>query len=143
MRFAKKRGSVQERSGDSRESANRFARIGPSKTQQLEPFVRNCGWNRNRIFLVKLWRVPNPPGANALVAERAPWRSSQSCVTGGQQPIGNPYRFLSHFFCTPGNPCATPIVTRGKALSATRGLAPGGLGTRQKLYRNAKQAFPP
>ena len=33
------------------------------------------------------WRVPNPPGANPLVAERAPWRSSQSCVTGGQQPI--------------------------------------------------------
>ena len=41
------------------------------------------------------WRVPNPPGANPLVAERAPWRSSQSCVTGGQQSIGNPYRFLS------------------------------------------------
>ena len=36
------------------------------------------------------WRVPNPPGANPLVAERAPWRSSQSCVTGGQQPSGNP-----------------------------------------------------
>ena len=29
------------------------------------------------------WRVPNPPGANPLVAERAPWRSSQSRVTGG------------------------------------------------------------
>ena len=41
------------------------------------------------------WRVPNPPGANPLVAERAPWRSSQSCVAGGQLPIGNPYRFLS------------------------------------------------
>ena len=33
------------------------------------------------------WQVPNPPGANPLVAERAFWRSSQSCVTGGQQPI--------------------------------------------------------
>ena len=28
-----------------------------------------------------------PPGANPLVAERAPWRSSRSRVTGGQQPI--------------------------------------------------------
>ena len=46
------------------------------------------------------WRVPNPPGANPLVAERAPWRSSQSCVTGGQQPIGNPYRFLSFLLHT-------------------------------------------
>ena len=63
---------------------------------------------------VKNWRVPNPPGANPLVAERAPWRSSQSRVTGVQQPIANPYRFLSHFFCTPSNPCAAPIVTRGE-----------------------------
>ena len=46
------------------------------------------------------WRVPNPPGANPLVAERAPWRSSQSCVTGGEQPIGNPYRFLSFLLHT-------------------------------------------
>ena len=45
-------------------------------------------------------RVPNPPGANPLVAERAPWRSSQSCVTGGQQPIGNPYKFLSFLLHT-------------------------------------------
>ena len=37
-----------------------------------------------------LWRVPKPPGADPLVAERAPWRFSQSRVTGGQQPIGNP-----------------------------------------------------
>ena len=53
-------------------------------------------------------------------------------MTTGQQPIGNPYRFLSHFFCTPG---ATFVRTQwsfvGKALSATRGFAPGGLGTRQ------------
>ena len=46
------------------------------------------------------WRVPNPPGANPLVAERALWRSSQSCVTGGQQPIGNPCRFLSFLLRT-------------------------------------------
>ena len=45
-------------------------------------------------------RVPNPPGANPLVAERAPWRSLQSRVTGGRQPIGNPYRFLSFLLHT-------------------------------------------
>ena len=68
-----------------------------------------------------------PPGANPLVAERAPWRSSQSCVTGGQQPIGNPYRFLSHFFCTPGNPCATPIVTRGEGSFRYQGVSTRGI----------------
>ena len=46
-------------------------------------------------FTYVSWRVPNPPGASPLVAERAPWRSSQSGVAGGQQPIGNPYRVLS------------------------------------------------
>ena len=77
------------------------------------------------------WRVPNPPGASPLVAERAPWRSSQSCVTGGQQPIGNPYRllsFLQHTWQPPVRPQQSLV---GKALSATRGLAPGRSGTRQ------------
>ena len=55
---------------------------------------------RDRNFANVIWRVPNPPGANPLVAERAPWRSSQSCVTGGQQTIGNPYRFLSFLLHT-------------------------------------------
>ena len=73
------------------------------------------------------WRVPNPPGANPLVAERAPWRSSQSCVTEGQQPLGNPHRFLSHFFCTPGNPCATPIVTRGEGSFSYQGVSTRGV----------------
>ena len=35
-----------------------------------------------------------------LMLTPAPWRSSQSCVTGGQQPIGNPYRFLSFLLHT-------------------------------------------
>ena len=71
--------------------------------------------------------MPNPPGANPLVAERAPWRSSQSCVTGGPQPIGNPYRFLCHFFCTPGNPCETPIVTRGEGPFSYQGVSTSGV----------------
>ena len=41
-------------------------------------------------FFSRFGPSANPPGANPLAAERAPWRSSQSCVTGGQQPIGNP-----------------------------------------------------
>ena len=72
------------------------------------------------------WRVPNPPGANPLVAERPPWRSSQSCVAGGQQPIGNPYRLLS-FPCTPGNPRATPIVTRGEGSFSYQGVSTRGV----------------
>ena len=44
--------------------------------------------------------MPNPPGANPLVAERAPWRPSQFRVTGGQLPIGTPYRFLSFLLHT-------------------------------------------
>ena len=37
--------------------------------------------NRSHVMKIKVWRVPNPPGANPLLAERAPLRSSQSCVT--------------------------------------------------------------
>ena len=74
------------------------------------------------------WRAPNPPGANPLVAERAPWRSSQSCVTGGRQPIGNPYRFLS-FLLRTLQPCATPIVTRGEGSFSYQGVSTRGVGT--------------
>ena len=70
-----------------------------------------------------IWRVPNPPGANPLVAERAPWRSSQSCVTGAEQPIGRLPTDSCHFFCTPGNPCATPIVTRGEGSFRYQGVS--------------------
>ena len=70
-----------------------------------------------------LWRVPNPPGANLLVAERAPWRSSQFCVTEGQQPIGKSLQIPVIFFCTPGNPCATPIVTRGEGSFSYQGVS--------------------
>ena len=76
------------------------------------------------------------PGANHLIAERAPWRFSQSCATGGQQPIGNPYRFVSHFFCTPGNPFATPTVTRGEG-----SLSYQGVSTRQNIFKGAGLAL--
>ena len=48
-------------------------------------------------------------------------------MTGGQQPIGNSYRFLSHFFCTLGNPCATPIVTRGAGSFSYQGVSTKGV----------------
>ena len=48
-------------------------------------------------------------------------------MTGGQQPIGNPYRFLSHFFCIPGNLCATPIVTHGEGSFSYQGVSTRGV----------------
>ena len=66
-------------------------------TKGPAPDILEC---KSRSWFGDIWRVPNPPGANPLVAERAPWRSSQSRVTGGQQPIGNPYRFLSFLLHT-------------------------------------------
>ena len=82
------------------------------------------------------WRVPNPPGANPLVAERAPWRSSQSCVTGGQQPIVEIPTDSCHFFCTPGNLCATPIVTRGEGSFCHQGVSTRGVRHSPGLSRS-------
>ena len=73
------------------------------------------------------WRVPNPPGANPLVAERAPWRSSQSCVTRGQQPIGNPYRFLSFLLHTWQPLCDPPTVTREEDSFSYQGVSTRGV----------------
>ena len=36
-----------------------------------------------------------------------------------------------HFFCTPRNPCATPIVTRREGSFSYQGVSTGGLGTLQ------------
>ena len=64
-------------------------RYGETARTRLLSQGREAG-KRYRESKTTAWRVPNPPGANPLVAERAPWRSSQSCLTQGQQPIGNP-----------------------------------------------------
>ena len=98
--------------------------------------------NRQKIFDIFRqfsWRVPNPPGANPLVAERVPWRSSQSRVIGGQQPIRNPYRFLSFLLHT-WQPLCNPNSQSWGRPGATRGLAPGWLGTRQ-CSRRAKTSI--
>ena len=89
---------------------------GLRKTEPRETETKNEGQQVEQ----RTWREPSPPGANPLVAERAPWKSSQSRVTGGQQPIGNPSRFLS-FLLRTWHPCATPIVTRGEGFQR-----PGG-----------------
>ena len=66
------------------------------------------------------------PWCNPLVAERALWRSLQSFVTGGQQPVGNPTDSC-HFFCTPGNPYATPIVPRGEGSFSYQAVSTTGV----------------
>ena len=75
------------------------------------------------------WRVPKTPGANPRVAERAAWRSSQSCVTRGSAAYNRKSLQiqLSHFFCTPGNPCATPIVTCGEGSFSYQGVSTRGV----------------
>ena len=70
--------------------------------------------------------MPNPPGANPLVAERASWRSSQSCGAGVSSLSEIPTDSC-HFFCTPGNPCATPIVTRGEGSFSYQGVSTRGV----------------
>ena len=81
----------------------------------------------SRLALIALsdWRVPNPPGANPLVAEGPPWSSSQSRVTAGHQPSGNPYRFL------PGRNCiiyAPPPPPRPLFLAKSHFSGEGGGG---------------
>ena len=66
-----------------------------------------------------------PPGANPLVAERAPWRSSQSCVTGGQQPIRNLYRFLSFLLHTWQPLCDPNSHSWGRLFQPPGGLEAG------------------
>ena len=80
---------------------------------------------RSRAILV----VGNPPFANPGVAEKAPWRSLQRC--------GRVYTLLEiptdcHDFPSHWTPSSDPNSRFArKALSATEGLAPGGLSTRQ------------
>ena len=69
--------------------------------------------------------------------ERASWRSSQSCVTRGSAACWKIPTDSCHFFCTPGNPCATPIVTRGQGSFSYQGVSTRGLGTRQSLSQTS------
>ena len=89
------------------------------------------------------WRVPNPPGANLLVAERAFSTSDYWGRTGvarcseemRQESVGiSYYRLLT--------PVTQDCEDLQGALSATRELAPGGLDTRQGLPRKFVCRFP-
>ena len=76
--------------------------------------------------------MPNPPGANPLVAERAFPTSDDWGRTGvarcAEEMTG---------ICRDSNRLLTPVTQDcedlQRGLSATRGLAPGGLGTRQLM----------
>ena len=74
--------------------------------------------------------MPNPRVANPRVAERAPWRSTKRGVAGVCSLLEMPTDSC-HFPCTSYTPVRPQNSLTRKALSATRGLARGGLGTRQ------------
>ena len=69
--------------------------------------VNSCG-KLVHIFAWKLvsrtWRVPNPPGANPLVAERAPWGGLRSLVWQGVSSLLEIPTDSYHFLCAPSNP---------------------------------------
>ena len=88
-------GKKPEKIGSDTVPATPFAKPRQRKNKQTMSHGNTWGLTRNTR-----WRVPNPPGANPLVAERGPWRCAQSGVRGGQQPNGNPYRFLSFLLHT-------------------------------------------
>ena len=71
------------------------------------------------------WRVPNPPGTNPLVAERAPG-GLRSLVRQGVSSLLEIPTNSCHFFRTPGNPCATPTVTRGEGSFSYQGVSTSG-----------------
>ena len=76
--------------------------------------------------------MPNPRVANPRVAERAPWRSTKRGVAGVCSLLEMPTDSC-HFPCTSDTPVRLQNSLAWKALSASRGLARGGLGTRQDL----------
>ena len=107
-------------------------KLGNRGAQSQEVPINRCNIRSTKI--VGIWRVPNPPGANPLVAEKASWRSSQSRVTGGQQPIVEIPTDSCHFFCTPGNPSATPIVTRGEGSFSYQGVSTRGVRLKSSAF---------
>ena len=76
-------------------------------------------------------RVPNPPGANPLVAERAfPTSDYWGCT--GVARCEEEMTGIRRDFQSAADRLSHKIAKTSKGpLSATRGLAPGGLGTRQ------------
>ena len=92
---------------------------------------------RVRATKVQSWWVPNHPFAYPGVAEKAPWRSLQSGVAGVYSLLEKKNPTDSYHFPSHSTPSSDPNSNFArKALSATSGLAPGGLSTRQVSVRN-------
>ena len=74
--------------------------------------------------------MPNPPFANPGGAERAPGRSMKRGVAGANSLSEMPTDSC-YFPCTSDTLVRPQYSLSRKAISATRGLARGGLGTCQ------------
>ena len=116
----------------------KFAR-GCSCTILIEYFGGGGG-GLARMCLHKLWRVPNPSLANPLVAEWAFHASEYWGLTRVSEVHGK-WQESVGISNTPLTPAPPRFVDRQGALSATPGLAKGGLGTHQKLCTFFRQDF--
>ena len=67
---------------------------------------------------------------------KGPLAGLRSLVWQGVSSLLEIPRDSCHFFCTPGNPCATPIVTRGEGSFSYQGVSNRGLGTRQEFWHS-------
>ena len=112
--------------------SNRIANTAP-KLWTNPPKIANKQ-NYEQTGVSDSWRVPNPPLANPLVAERAFRASEYWCLTRvpevhgkWQESVG-----ISNRLLTPATP---RFVDCQGALSAILGLAKGGLGTHQDSER--------
>ena len=72
------------------------------------------------------WRVPNPPGANPWWL-KGPFGGLRSLVWQGVSSLLKIPTDSCHFVCTPGNPRATPIVTRGEGSFSYQGVSTKGV----------------
>ena len=95
-----------------------FARLGSR--------MHSSSFLKSRPFRHFHQECQDPLEINPLVAERAPWRSSQSCVPGVSSLLEIPTDSC-HFFCTPRNPCPTPTVTRGEGSFSYQGVSTRGV----------------
>ena len=96
--------------------------------KRLDHKSRDRGTPRRWVHANFLWWVPNPPVANRGVAERAPWRSTKRGVAGVSNLLEMPTDSC-HFPCTSDTLIRPQKSLAQKALSTTKGLARGRLGT--------------
>ena len=92
------------------------------------------------------WLVPNPPGANPPGSWKAPLEVFAVLCDRGSAAYWKSPTHSCHFFCTPGNPCATLIVTHREGSFryqgvSTRGVrhSPGENQDRPEILRNLER----